>query len=95
MANRQFELEVERVIYNPTDIQADLKGRKAILIADLDQFQLTQLQLERLKVLVGCRYDQEKNRLKLTCEMFDNYEQNFTKIHEMFFELMTETKRAP
>jgi hypothetical protein len=73
------------VVYNPTDIQADLKGRKAIVLVDLVQFKLTEMQLERFKVLVGCRYDKENNKLKLTCEVFDNFEQNFTKVNEMLY----------
>jgi hypothetical protein len=39
------------------------------------------MQKERFKVLVGCRYDEEKDKLKMTCELFDNFEQNHTKIH--------------
>lgn len=31
----------------------------------------------------------------MACEMFDNFEQNQTKVHEMFYELMMEAKRAP
>jgi hypothetical protein len=61
----------------------------------MPQFSLTEFQLARLKVLVGCRYKDETQQLKLTCELFDNYDQNHTKIHEMFYEIMMETKRAP
>jgi hypothetical protein len=95
LRGREFEVEVERVIYKSTDIREEMKGRKAILLANMEQFQLTELQLERFKVLVGCRYDEKKNVLKLTCELFPDYLQNHTKIHEMFHDIVMETKRAP
>lgn len=83
------------MVYKPTDIRQDMKGRRAIILANMEQFKLTELQLARFKVLVGCRYDEKTNTLKLTCEMFDNFDQNFTKIHEMLHDIMLETKRAP
>ena len=49
-------MKQQRVMYNQTDIQADHKGRKAILLVDIDQFQLTELQMARFKVLVGGRF---------------------------------------
>ena len=49
------------MVYNLTDIQADLKGRKAIIIVPMEQFELTELQLARLKVLVATRYNEETN----------------------------------
>lgn len=95
LSGREFEVQVERVIYKSTDIRQELKGRKAILLASMEQFQLTEMQLERFKVLVGCRYDEKTNILKLTCELFPDYLQNHTKIHEMFNDIILETKRAP
>lgn len=86
---------MERVVYKSTDISRELKGRKAILLANMEQFQLTEMQLERFKVLVGCRYDEKSKLLKLTCEHFPDYNQNHTKIHEMFHDIIMETKRAP
>ena len=38
LKDSQFEIEIERVVYNPTDIQGKIKGRKAILLADMSQF---------------------------------------------------------
>lgn len=88
-------MEVERIVYKSTDISNKIKGRKAILLADMGQFKLTELQLARFKVLVGPRFNEEKNTLKLTCELFPDYLQNHTKIHEMFNDIILETKRAP
>jgi hypothetical protein len=53
------------------------------------------MQLDRFKVLVGCRYNEETKELKITSDQFPDYEQNHTKIHEMFYEIIMETKRAP
>ncbi len=41
MTGQEFEIELEKVIYKPTDIRKDIKGRKVKLIANLDQFKLT------------------------------------------------------
>ena len=41
MAEQEYEIQFERVIFNTTDPHRDLKGRKAILIAELAQFHLT------------------------------------------------------
>jgi hypothetical protein len=95
LRSQEYEVEVERVIYKSTDIRQEIKGRKAVLLADMAQFNLTELQLARFKVLVGPRFDEEKNTLKLTCELFSDYLQNHTKIHEMFHDIILETKRAP
>ena len=65
------------------------------MTANLDQFNLTELQLLRLKVLVGPRYKEERNELLLTCEQFPTLDQNITKIHEMLYEIIMDTKRAP
>ena len=65
------------------------------MLANMEQFLLTEMQLERFKVLVGCRYDEKTKVLKLTCELFSDYVQNHTKIHEMFNDIILETKRAP
>ena len=51
-------MKIERIIYKPTDIRQDLKGRKAVLIAPLAQFSFTELQFARLKVLVGGRLNE-------------------------------------
>jgi hypothetical protein len=37
------------------------------MIVNMAQFNLTHLQKERFKVLVGCRYNEETDQLKLTC----------------------------
>ena len=81
MKGQEFELMEEMAIYKPTDIRQGFKERKAILIVGMEQFKLTELQQARFEVLVGCRYNKENNELKLTCELFPEYEQNKTKVH--------------
>lgn len=73
LSSQEFEIEIERVIYKPTDPRLKLKGRKAYLKANMQQFKLTELQMERFKVLVGCRYKEDLNELHLTCEQFDDF----------------------
>ena len=41
MGGQEYEIQFDRVIYNTTDPHRDLKGRKAILITELAQFNLT------------------------------------------------------
>ena len=44
-----------------------------MLCVDMGQFKLTELQEDRFKVLVGCRYDVEKKRLRMSLEQFPTY----------------------
>jgi hypothetical protein len=44
---------------------------------------------------VGCRYDEKTQELRMSCEQFPEFPQNHTKLHEQFYEIMMETKRAP
>ena len=55
MRSKEYDIIIEKIVYN-NDPQADFKGRKAIILVDIGQFNLTELQEARFKVLVGSRY---------------------------------------
>jgi len=58
LGSQDYEVDIQQIIYKPTDIRQVMKGRRAILLANMDQFKLTELQLARFKILVGCRYNE-------------------------------------
>lgn len=41
LTSQEYEIQIERVIYKPTDIRKDFKGRAAILLCNMQQFKLT------------------------------------------------------
>ena len=62
---------------------------QAAINFNVDQFELTELQEERLKVLMGpFRYNEEEGKGRIVCESFPDYESNLQKAIEQFKEVM-------
>jgi hypothetical protein len=57
----------------PNDVDKEIKGRKVILMFSLRQFKFTPLQLERLKIVMGTRWKEGKDKQKLVIERFQTF----------------------
>jgi hypothetical protein len=55
--------------------------QKAMAVIDIEQFNFTEYQLDRFKILVGPRYQKGETKVKFTCHVFPSYEANFEKIN--------------
>lgn len=49
---------------------------------DVECLKLTHLQEERLKLLMGPRYNPVTGKIKMACEMFTTFDQNIEKVFE-------------
>lgn len=58
----------------------------------MSDLNLTPIQKERLKALAGCRYNKNKDTLKITCEDFSSRMENVRNCLEMLDECLEEVK---
>ena len=56
---------------------------------------LTDMQRKRMRVILGPRIRDKQTNFKLTCDMYPDFEQNFTKAMEQLREIYWESIRAP
>ncbi len=57
-----------------------------------DMPDLTPIQREKLKKLVGVRYNPEKDIVKMSCEMFENQAQNKRYLGDLVDDLLKEAR---
>lgn len=69
--------------------------QKAVAVIDIKQFNFSEYQLDRFKILVGPRFKKGETKVKFACHVFPTYEANFEKVNEQIYEVLMEAKRAP
>ena len=90
------EAQVEIVHYKDTahDRSYDIRDSVVKMYVDMDTWNLTKLQKERLLFLLGPRY-KGVPRFKIVGREYATREQNIQKCMDVIYELLMETKRAP
>ncbi len=71
------------------------RSRGIQLTVEIDEMKLTEKQKDRLIFLLGDRYRQKENLLKINVDSFENPEHNMIRGVEILKELYLETIRAP